>query len=201
MRYSCHVQTHTPVRKRSFVRVALRDHKVGALAGSSKYLVRRVLNLVPDTCKVIIEYGAGDGVMTRALLTRLAPEGTLFAIEPNREFVEELRAIRDARLVVIEGLAHDIMQGWVERGMPPADLVLSSVPFSFMRPTDRIRMVSNTYDALRIGGRFIIFHQYWPLARQVLKRVFGEAVSSYEWKNVFPCFIFVSRKLKKDMVG
>ena len=64
---------------------------VGAITRSSGYLVRSVADKLPVNLSTIVEYGAGDGVMTRILLEHLAPTGRLIAIEANDAFIDELK--------------------------------------------------------------------------------------------------------------
>lgn len=177
-----------------FLKVAFRDYKVGAWSPSSKYLVRRVLKFVPKDLGVVIEFGPGEGVMTKALLDHVAPHGTLIVIEPNKDFVKILSRISDARIRVIEGKAEEVMRESEKWRIPSADLILSSIPFSFIKPKEREALATLAYAHLKPGGSCIVFHQYYPLAKKVLEKVFGKTVISYEWRNFLPCFVFIARK-------
>ncbi len=177
-----------------FILAAFRDYKVGAWSPSSKYLVRRVAKAIPKDLKVVIEFGPGEGVMTREALSHLAPDGEIIVIEQNADFVKQLKAIPDPRIRVIEGTAEGVMGHHKKYLIPKADLVLSSIPFSFLKPKAREVLTTHAYKRLKVGGSCIIFHQYYPHALRVLEKVFGKTVVSYEWRNFLPCFVFVAKK-------
>ncbi len=178
-----------------FLQVAVRDYKVGAWSPSSRYLIERVLKNVEKDLKVVVEFGPGEGAMTRAVLDHLAPDGILIAIEPNATFVTALSKIPDKRLRVIQGTAGQVMKEWKQHRIPEADLILSSIPFSFLKPKEREALVVLAYTHLKKGGSCIVFHQYYPMAKKVLEKVFKHAVTTYEWRNFLPCFVFSAKKL------
>ncbi len=184
----------TDTDRLKFLKVAFRDYKVGAWSPSSRFLVRRVLRYVDSDRKVVIECGPGEGVMTRAILGKIAPDGVLIVIEPNLQFVEILKKIPDARLRVIQGTAEQVLGNGKAYHIPEADLILSSIPFSFLKPQAREAFVVLMRDRLEEGGVCIVFHQYYPLAKKVLEKVFKRAVVTYEWRNFLPCFVFIAKK-------
>ena len=69
--------------------------KVGAITMSSEYVVEGVMKHVKNDLRSVVEYGPGEGVVTKALLKRLSPEGKLVAIESNPDFVKVLLPHRD----------------------------------------------------------------------------------------------------------
>lgn len=178
--------------KLKFIKTAATDFGVGAIARSSRYVLRRVLGLLGPTLQVVVEYGPGDGVMTKELLGRIAPSGRLIAIEPNEEFVRILKKIEDPRILVIRGEAQDA--ALVLDDLPRIDAIVSSIPFSFLTPEDRLRVVSDAYDALSPGGKFIVFHQYTPLMAKVMRERFEKVSVRFEIRNIFPCFIISAEK-------
>ena len=185
------VENDAPLK---FLKVAFQDRKVGAVSPSSRHLVKRVLGYVEKDLKVIVEFGSGGGVMTKALLSHLASDGVLFAIEPNEDFIQILSRIPDTRVKVLQGKAEEVMAAWKRHCIPEADLVISSLPFSFLKPKEREALVRLAYARMKKGGTCIIFHQYYPLAHKVLEKVFTKAIVSYEWRNFLPCFVFIAKK-------
>ena len=184
----------TQTARLNFLKVAFRDYKVGAWSPSSKYLVKRVLRYVPRDLSLVMEFGPGGGVMTQALLSHLAPQGKLIVVEPNPDFVAMLSKIPDTRVRVVRGTAESFMKDYRAHGGAQADVMLSSIPFSFLKPRERESFVVAAQTHLRTGGMFIVFHQYVPLAKKVLEKVFGKTVVAYEWRNFLPCFVFIARK-------
>src|SRR5688572_20367690 len=73
---------------------------LGSLIPSSRFLVSRLLDQVDwHRAGTIVEYGPGVGTFTGEILRRLRPDGTVVAIDTNRDFARHLaRTLRDDRL-------------------------------------------------------------------------------------------------------
>jgi phospholipid N-methyltransferase len=176
-----------------FVKVALKDYKVGALTKSSKYTVRAITNKVRPGHKLVVEYGAGDGVITRELLSRLPADAQVVAVELNKEFLDLLGGIKDDRLLVKGEDVLKLSESFSGSGIGQADAVISGIPFSFFSPATRAKIVRNTQRNLREGGVFIVY-QYSPLMLPVLKKYFRRVTMTLEMRNMFPYFIMVAEK-------
>lgn len=189
---SCRIKDVNP----QFLKAAAKDKNIGAIAGSSRFLVRKVLSLLPEReLELVLEYGPGDGAMTKALLTRLSPTGRLIAIEPNATFVQTLAQIPDPRLTTIHGRAQEVEELLSRAGVTqPADLIISSVPFSFFTPQDRQRLMASSHRLLQPAGELIFFHQYIPLVYPLMRRFFPHTNAHFVLRNLFPCFIVRGRK-------
>ena len=178
----------------NFLKTFAADKNVAAFVASSKFVVRHVAGNLPKTLGQVIECGPGEGVMTRELLKRMSGHGNLVAIESNKEFVSILKDSGDSRLRALEGRAQDILAYARSNGIDAADLIVASIPFSFLTPTERKQLVRDVYRLLAPKGVFIIFHQYSPLMFATMKRVFGNASLWFEVRNMPPCFIMTARK-------
>jgi phospholipid N-methyltransferase len=178
-----------------FLNVVLRDKNVGAISSSSNFLVQRVIGMLgTEKLDLIIEYGAGDGVMTKALLKALSPAGKIYVVEANADFVKTLREIHDARLVVLHGKVQDIDATFKQYDIREADLVISSIPFSWFTNDEREDLMRKSNALLRTGGDIIFFHQYVPIAYFHMKKYFKRARIYFEAKNILPCFIATAKK-------
>ena len=174
-----------------FIKTAVQDYHVGALTKSSRYTVRAVVKHINPLARVIVEYGAGDGIVTKKLLDRLPPQGKLAAIEMNKALLPHLRRIRDPRLSVIEGDAIMLSKNFGRFGCADTDAVVSSIPFTFLTPKKREELIHNTRKNLARGGQFIVF-QYTPLVFPLLKKHFKQVKVYYEVRNFLPYFIMVA---------
>jgi phospholipid N-methyltransferase len=175
-----------------FLKVASRDIRVGAVMPSSRYAVRRILANVPDRLSKVLEYGPGDGVLTKRLLERLDSQGKLLAIEANPQFVGDLAAIKDPRFALVHGDA-TVAAGYAkEHGLAGFDLVISGIPFSLLSDETRRKVVDMTHDLLRPGGVFLVY-QTSPLMVPYLKRRFA-VKTSFELLNVPPYFVMQAVK-------
>lgn len=179
----------------NFLKTFRSDKNIGALVASSRFVVRSVLAYMPRDTKTIVECGPGDGVMTRELLRRLPSDGTLLAIEANKDFIALLRNIHDSRFDLVEGRVQDIVSHVSSHRVCPVDFMVASIPFSFLRPSERMQVVQDAYKILKPKGIFIIFN-YSPLMYRTMKKIFGNTNILFEVRNVPPCFIMIARKEK-----
>ncbi|MBI4420771.1 MAG: methyltransferase domain-containing protein [Gemmatimonadetes bacterium] len=181
------------MRNLRFATVAVRDFKVGALTVSTKYVVRAVARALDQRHAFIVEYGAGDGILTKALLKKLPEGGRITAVERNDRFYRELRRIRDPRLRVIRG---DVIAMSRDAGafrLPIIHGVVSSIPLSFASSRQRETLVSNTWKALAPDGVFVVY-QYTPLILPLLKKYFSRVTVGFEPRNILPYFIMRAEK-------
>lgn len=171
-----------------FATVAVRDFKVGALTVSTKYVVRRVAREIDQRRRFIVEYGAGDGILTKSLLKRLPDGGRITAVELNGRFFAELRRIRDHRLQSIQGDALALSRDPGSFRLPRIDAVVSSIPLSFISFEQKEELITNTRNALAPGGIFVVY-QYTPLILPLLKKYFARVTTGFEPRNILPYFI------------
>ena len=77
-----------------FAEEALADFSTtAAISPSSPQLAAAKLEPLPlANARVVVELGAGTGVMTRALLNELPPQSTLLVFEINLRFYNYLKA-------------------------------------------------------------------------------------------------------------
>ncbi len=172
-----------------FIKTALADYKrVGALVPSSGYVARRITEKVCDK-KSIVEYGAGEGVISREMLKRISQDAELFAFETNKKLFKDLENIKDDRFRVLnEDIRH--VDRYLENEV---DAVVSGVPFSFFEKKDREEIVKNTSSILSSEGVFILY-QTTPLMRSVLNKYFKKVKIEYEPRNIPPYFIITAKK-------
>ena len=168
----------------------LKDPKISAVSPSSRFLIARVIRRISfERVRIVLEYGAGDGAMTRAILRRLHPTGRLIAFEPNSAFCQNLKNIQDQRLHVIQDLAEND-QEHLNGKLGDVDLVLASLPFSKMK-RDRLKFFKNLSQCMTRDASFIIFNQYVPFKlRSDLNIYFQKVEIEMELLNFPPCLNF-----------
>ena len=178
-----------------FLKTALKDFKVGAITASSKYAVKRIVKEIPPACRSIIEYGAGDGIITKKILDKLPTDGKIIAVEINHGFVGKLREIKDARLEVSANDVAVFSKNLADANPSQTEAVISGVPFTFLKPRVRGEIIRATYDLLVPGGIFIVY-QYSTLILPELKKYFPEIKIMFEPRNLPPYFIMKALKGK-----
>ncbi|NUM25062.1 MAG: hypothetical protein HUU49_00385 [Candidatus Buchananbacteria bacterium] len=177
----------------NFIKTALTDYRVGALTRSSHFVARRVVQELLPAYRRIVEYGPGDGAITKLLLQQLPADGKILAIESNPDFARGLKNIADVRLQVVEALAQEVSKDFAAFGWQKIEAVFSGIPFSFLNPDLRQRIVDQTYNALEPGGIFLVY-QYSTLMAPYLKKRFKKVVVKFEPRNFPPYFLMIAKK-------
>jgi phospholipid N-methyltransferase len=164
---------------------------IGSIIPSSDKLIDKMLSRVDwETTKIFVEYGPGVGTFTRPILDKLAPDGTLIAIDVNRDFIRYLEnTIDDPRLVLIQGSAADVVAILARHGFESADYVLSGLPFSTLPPGVGPAIMRETHAILRPGGAFVIY-QYALKVLRLLKPYFAHIDRDFEPLNIPPAQVF-----------
>ena len=125
----------------------LKDPQIGALTPSSKYFVRDVIKRMPlDSAETVVEYGAGEGVVTRGMLKKM-PEGSkLIAIDTNPELVKSLKKINDSRLEIFHGKVQEFI---IKRKEKSVDCAISGIPFTYLAPKEKEYILAHTAKILK----------------------------------------------------
>ena len=85
--------------------------QVGAICSSSKYLAKKITDQVDFSGKrIIVEFGAGDGSVTKMILNKMGPDSILYSFEINPVFIEKLKKKKDPRLVLINDSVEELMK-------------------------------------------------------------------------------------------
>ncbi|WP_298508008.1 rRNA adenine N-6-methyltransferase family protein [uncultured Kordia sp.] len=179
-----------------FFREAIRDIKTsGTIVPSSRFLTRRMVkNIDFDNVKVIVEFGPGNGIITKEILKRIQPQTKLIAFEINERFFQSLEKIKHSQLIIEKVSAEDIAEVLQKHGFNKADCVVSSLPFTNIPTEISDRILKNAYDAMIDNGLFVQF-QYSLTYYKKLKKVFNDKVKlSFELFNIPPAFVYNAKK-------
>jgi phospholipid N-methyltransferase len=161
-----------------------RDMNIGAVIPSTRFVVSRVIRAIEfSRVSTVLEFGPGEGVMTRAVLAQLRKEGSIITFEPNADMREQLlSATNDARLAVFDDVAENATERFPVKKF---DLVLASNPFS--KVADRKGFLKGISAMLAEGGNFIIFNQHIPVGlKKDLQTCFGGVKMVWEPRNLPP---------------
>lgn len=183
------------MRHIEFLREGLRNlQTVGTITRSSKHLCRGLIKHVDfDSAELIVELGAGDGVITRHILNGMRPDTKLLAFEVNAKFCEQMRQINDDRLIVIEDSAEHLERYVKEAGFDKIDFVISAIPFVALPKEVGTLIVGEAHKCLKKGGRYVQVH-YSLVMKQLYQSVFGNVDVNFVALNVPPAFVLVSSK-------
>ncbi len=179
----------------SFLRESLKDLKtVGTFTRSSRQLCEGAIKHVDfQKAKVIVELGAGDGVITKHLLKAMRPDAKVFAFEVNKKFCTRLHAIKDDRLVVVQDSAENMGQYLTEHGINKADYAVSAIPFVALPNELGYSIVNTCKQYLEEGGLYIQIH-YSLVMKKLYESIFGNVDVHFVFVNFPPAFVLVSQK-------
>lgn len=167
---------------------------IGALSPSSCFLAKKMIAPIQfGNTKCIVEFGSGTGVFTHKILEKLPANAKLLAFEINPVFIEELEAIKDSRLVIINDSAEKIEDYLTKHNFSSADYIVSSLPFA-MIPDDVVhRILTNSDNVLAENGKYIQF-QYSLNAKKKLEGYFNNVKINFTLLNIPPAFVYVCSK-------
>ncbi|MCS6885292.1 MAG: rRNA adenine N-6-methyltransferase family protein [Acidobacteriota bacterium] len=180
-----------------FVKTFLKNPtEIGSAVPSSRFLVEGMLSrLNLEQARVVVEYGPGTGVLTKAILDRVEQKAFFFALETNIELCEMLRN-KFPGTNIINDSAENVELHLERLGLDAADYVISSLPFALIKPEVCSRIMASTWRALRAGGVFVTYQYVHSriLTTSSFTRVHTKAFSRMDTSVVFrnfpPAFVF-----------
>ena len=179
-----------------FFKEGIRNIKtVGTVTRSSRYLCDKIINHSKiHQAKVIVELGAGDGVLTKRILDRMPDDCKLIAFEINEKFIDTLEAIEDDRLVIAADSAENIRQYLHENNLDQVDIVYSAIPFSVIPKEVAKAIVTISKEVLAPEGEYLQIH-YSLMEKKLYNKVFGNVEIFFQPINIPPAFILKSIKV------
>lgn len=198
-----------------FLEEALANYpSVASVAPSSRHLARAMAEpLRHMKAGVVVELGAGTGVITRALLELLPKDATLIAFEINKKFYRYLRRnFNDPRLLLVNACAETLGRHLAQLGLDRVDAVVSSLSFGLMSEKQRHAILSSLLACLDSKSVFLQYH-YLPArivnalpqrrrrdgkgplnVPRLLHQHFGSVESHIVWRNLPPAFVYACER-------
>lgn len=84
--------------------------------------------------------------------------------------------------------------------MDPADLIMSGLPFSTLKPGEAEAIMGSTVAALAPSGVFAAY-QMRTVIRPLIERNFATLRQGYEWWNIPPCHLYWAKNSRSDGSG
>ncbi len=140
-----------------FVKSFLKNPKaMGAIYPSSKHLAEvMAASVVFSQNQLVVELGAGTGVITQAMLNRGIPAEHIIAIESSPALVENFRT-RFPKVKMIEGDASCLAE-LLKNETRPIGTIISGLPLRSLSKERTERILSAISLALSPNGRYIQF--------------------------------------------
>ncbi len=101
----------------------------------------------------VADIGAGTGLFTRLFASKVAPTGTVYAVDISRTFIENiLRTCREMGLNNVEGIVNSPRI----TGLPDQSIDLAFVTDTYHHFEYPASMLESIHRSLRTGGRLVI---------------------------------------------
>lgn len=166
----------------------------GTITPSSKVLIKTLLAPIDfESARCIIELGPGTGCVTSSILDRMHPECVLICFEVNGDFVNQLEALQDTRLRVVNACASSIRSILDDLNIEKVDHIVSSLPLSLIDDEVVKRILESVKSNLCEGGRFLQF-QYSLSNYAELKPIFKNVRLDFTFRNMPPAFVYECTK-------
>lgn len=167
--------------------------EMGTVVRSSSAMCRKMTQFIKKDDAVIVELGAGDGVITSYILKTMAHDAKLFVFEINPELCEIVSRIDDPRMILINDSAQN-MDGHLKiHGVTAVDSIISAIPFLVL-PKDLTQEILMTCKKnIKIGGTFIQMH-YANGIKKMYQAIFGNVDTHFVPLNIPPGYVFLCIK-------
>lgn len=178
-------------KKLGFFSEFLKDGKgVGSIFPSSRFLQRKMVSKVDfKNAACIVEFGPGEGCITRQIIKRMGPSTQLFTFEMSEMFIEKFLQFDDPRVHVIHDSAENFGKYLEEHGLAKADYIISSLPLTNFPVPLKEKILNEAIDGLAEGGIYMQY-QYTTSAFKMLKDKFSKVKLGFIPINIPPAFVY-----------
>lgn len=147
----------------SLLKHFIRDPFIASVTPSSKFVADAICEQIDfSQVRNIIEFGPGNGAITRVLLSFMNPNSSLYAIDTSEDCINSLKSdFQDSRLHIIKGNAADA-SSLIQKKDFLADVIVSGIPFSLFSQELATKILKNTALMLRSNGTFIVYQTWIP---------------------------------------
>ncbi len=166
--------------------------QTGSIVPSSVFLVKKLTDPVDyEKSKILVEFGAGNGVVTKTILRKMRDDAILVCIEIEEKLCREIKKkIKDPRLKLICGGAGDLGDFLRELKIEQVDYIISELPLVSL-PAEMVEnILISAKKYLKPDGKYIQM-QYSLLGLKKLKRHFSEVKISFTPLNIPPSFVYI----------
>ena len=184
--------------KVAFVKSFLKNPKaMGAIYPSSKRLAKIMASYaVFSQNQLIVELGAGTGVITQAMLSRGIPAERIIAIESSPDLVEHFR-MHFPKIKVIAGDASHLAE-LLKNEIRPIGTIISALPLRSLSKEVTERILSAIPAVLTPHGRYIQFTYDLRNNARFYPQQYQLAYKKLVWVNIPPAKVEVYTILPQE---
>ena len=172
--------------------------EVGSIVPDSKACIDALLRFVPfNSGRILLEYGAASGAVTREIISRKDPEAVLISFEKSSRFYAEIKKFASCQQVFLINddmfnCARILAEQFGLAGKV-VDCIISTLPCSFLDCDELIR--TSVLPLLREQGVFIQYMHTLSLIRgfrlsPIVKKYFRRVNSEFVFRNLPPVYVY-----------
>lgn len=185
----------------SHARQLFKDSSVASIAPTAPFNARQIVSSIDFAkARILIEYGPGDGALTRYLLEKMHPDARLVIIETNDHFVAALQSrFSDPRLTIVHDSAENAGDICRHLGISSADYIVSGIPYSLISDSARDDIMRESARLLAKDGKLIIYQALTAIsARRAIKntvrKYFLTGRNRTYFLNLPPLYVFEAER-------
>lgn len=185
------------INRIKFLKESFKNLKtLGTVTPSSRFLAERMLKEIDFTkVEVLVEFGPGNGAITKLILEKLPANAILLCFEINDNFYNQLSEIKNKQLVVVKSSAEKIEEELKKLNLDKTCHIISSLPLTIIPEAVTNEILKKSFHVLENNGTFIQF-QYSLTYFKKLKNVFNQSISlGFEPLNFPPAFVYHCKKV------
>lgn len=185
------------MQKVKFLWESIKNFKVmGTVIQSGPSMCKKMVQHIhKEGDLIIVELGAGDGVITKYLLEKMSSNAKLFVFEINPKLCEIISKIDDKRMFLINNGAQNMESELKKYNITQVDTIISAIPFLVLPQELTQEILSISKKMLKPEGYFVQMH-YVKRISEMYKEIFGNVTISYVPLNIPPGYVFRSRNSK-----
>ena len=178
----------------SFFRSVLTNYRtIGAISPSSRFLYKQMISPIDLSHDLhIVEFGAGSGTFTDALLKKITSGSQVSIFEIDPLFIKklQLKYKGDDRVVVYSVGAEESTKFFESETV---DYILSSLPLGLMNESIVFKILESAKYILKESGEFIQY-QYFLQNKKQIRHIFPKVRYRFTPLNLPPAFIYICSK-------
>lgn len=187
---------------RFFGEFILHPTKTGAIAPSSQYLARAMVEWINlPNAKTVLEYGPGTGAFTDHIIRRMRADSSFAAIELNSRLAESFRQ-RHPGLALVEDSVANVIGICQRLGFKSVDCIICGLPWASFPEDLQTHLLKEMISVMSRDGQFVTFAYLQGLLLPAGRR-FAKLLPQYfphvsksrtVWRNLPPAFVYQCKR-------
>ncbi len=167
-------------------------HEVGAVAPSGKSYSELTCRQVKwNQVAVLVEIGAGDGAVTKYIVSHMKPEQVLVVFEINDQLFAKLKKkFNQANVILIHDSAEHIEKYLKQYNLAQPDVIFSELPLVTLPVAITENILQAVKRTLKRGGIFLQL-SYSLVGKKRLQAFFGQVKVRFTLFNIPPAFLYI----------